>query len=97
MRKFTAGSLASLLLITLLGMIAVVLIAPEVDLPDTAFQRNSSPQTIRAQATQSPDAHVSTLAASCEIGGISPNPADGHRTRERYDRHSPARRTTLRC
>jgi hypothetical protein len=42
-RKFTVGSLASLLLITLLGVIAVVLIAPEVDLPDTAFQRNSSP------------------------------------------------------
>ena len=97
MRKFTAGSLASLLLITLLGMIAVVLIAPEVDLPDTAFQRNSSPQTIRAQATQSPDAHVSTLAASCEIGAVSPDPADDGRTHVRSVQPFPALRTPLRC
>jgi hypothetical protein len=96
-RKFTAGSLASLLLITLLGMIAVVLIAPEVDLPDTAFQRNSSPQTIRAQATQSPDRQVGTLAASGEIGAVSPDPADDPRTHVRSFQPFPALRTPLRC
>jgi hypothetical protein len=96
-RKFTAGLLASLLLITLLGMIAVVLIAPEVDLPDTAFQRNSSPQTIRAQATQSPDAQVSTLAASGEIGGISSDPADGRGTHAQCLEPVPSLRMPLRC
>ena len=52
MRSFYLNPLPSLLLIVLLGIIAVVLIVPEVDLPDTAFHRNSSPLAIRASSHQ---------------------------------------------
>ena len=42
------------LLMVLLCNIAIVLIVPEVDLPDTAFQRNSSPLTVHAVSHQVP-------------------------------------------
>jgi hypothetical protein len=52
MDSFKSAPLTSLLLIVLLGSIAAVLIAPQIDLPDTAFQRNSSPLAIHAQSHQ---------------------------------------------
>jgi hypothetical protein len=42
--------LASLLLLTLLGVIASVLIVPQVDLPDAAFHGKSAPVVMRAAA-----------------------------------------------
>jgi hypothetical protein len=52
MAFFKQSRITSLLLIVLLSSIAAVLIAPRVDLPDTAFQRNSSPLSIHAQSHQ---------------------------------------------
>jgi hypothetical protein len=52
MAFFKSSSITLFLLIVLLGSIAAVLIAPRVDLPDTAFQRNSSPLSIHAQSHQ---------------------------------------------
>jgi len=46
-RCFISNPLTSFLLFALLVMIVVVLILPSADLPDTAFQRNSSLQVIR--------------------------------------------------
>jgi hypothetical protein len=55
-RPFKSNSLALCIVIALLGVIVVVLILPDVDLPDTAFQRNSSLQVLRALSHQTPNA-----------------------------------------
>ena len=58
MGSFKSTPVSTLLLIVLLGSIAAVLIAPEIDLPDTAFQRNSSPLAIHSQSHQVPQANA---------------------------------------
>ena len=60
MGSFKSGPLSSLLLIGLLAWIAVVLIAPQVDLPDAAFQGNGSPLGIHALTREVPqrDANI---------------------------------------
>ena len=62
MGSFKSGPLSSLLLIGLLALIAVVLIAPQVDLPDAAFQRNSSPLAIHALAHHAPEGNANGSA-----------------------------------
>jgi hypothetical protein len=64
-RPFKSNSLALCIVIALLGMIVVVLILPDVDLPDTAFQRNSSLQTLRALSHQVP--HAGAYAGSFHL------------------------------
>lgn len=54
MGSFKSAPFSTLLLIVVLSMIAIVLIAPQIDLPDTAFQRNSSPLAIHAQSHHIP-------------------------------------------
>ena len=54
--------LATFIVVALLGMIVVVLILPDVDLPDTAFQRNSSMQGLLVLSHQMP--HSSATAGS---------------------------------
>jgi len=63
MGSFKTGPLSSLLLIGLLALIAAVLIAPDVDLPDTAFQRNTSPLAIHAQSLHVPQGNVNGSAS----------------------------------
>lgn len=58
MGSFKSGPLSSLLLIGLLALITAVLIAPQVDLPDTAFQRDSSPLAIHALAHHVPEGNA---------------------------------------
>jgi len=60
MGSFKSGPLSSLLLIGLLAWIAVVLIAPQVDLPDAAFQGNGSPLGIHSLTREVPqrDANI---------------------------------------
>jgi hypothetical protein len=48
MGSFKTRPLSTLLLLGLLAWIAYVLIAPEIDLLDTAFQSDSAPLTIHA-------------------------------------------------
>ena len=52
MRSFKTNPLPTVLLIILLGLVIVILILPEVDLPDTAFQRNSSPTAVHCLSHQ---------------------------------------------
>jgi len=59
-RPFAANSLTLFLIIALLGIMVVVLILPEVELPDTAFQRNNSHQAFRALSHQMPHANAKT-------------------------------------
>lgn len=49
MGSFKSAPLSALLLFVLLGAIVAILIAPQIDLPDTAFQRNSSRLAVHAQ------------------------------------------------
>ena len=51
---FTIKRPALLLLLSLLAIIALILILPQVDLLDTAFQRNTSPLALRARGTFPP-------------------------------------------
>lgn len=53
-------------MVLLLSLIVIVLILPDVDLPDTAFQRNSSPLAIRALSHQ-------VLQASASAGVFRPS------------------------
>ena len=48
MRRFRLSPLSSVLLIALMGLIVLILVSPDVDLPDTAFLRNGSRLVIHA-------------------------------------------------
>jgi hypothetical protein len=50
------------IVIALMVMVVAVLILPDVDLPDTAFQRNSSLQVLRALSHQVPHARANGTA-----------------------------------
>ena len=67
MGSFKTGPLSSLLLIVLLGLIAAVLIAPDVDLPDTAFQRNSSPLAIHALSSHFPQGNANGSVSHVQL------------------------------
>jgi hypothetical protein len=63
MGSFKTGRLASALLILFFGLIVAVLIAPDIDLPDTAFQRNSSPLAIHALSHHVPQGNTNGSAS----------------------------------
>ena len=63
MRPFKPNPLTLFMVIALLGVIVVVLILPDVDLPDTAFQRNSSLQVLRSLSHQVPHASAAALSS----------------------------------
>ncbi len=54
MGSFKTRPLSTLLLLGLLAWIAYVLIAPQIDLLDTAFQSDSAPLVIHAQKCYAP-------------------------------------------
>jgi hypothetical protein len=62
-----------LIVIVLLAMIVVVLILPDVDLPDTAFQRNCSLQALRALShpATTAGAHAACYRLSPQFEGSS--------------------------
>ncbi len=62
MGSFKTGLLSSALLILLFGLIAAVLIAPDIDLPDTAFQGNTSPLAIHALSHHVPQGNTNGSA-----------------------------------
>ena len=71
MGSFTIKRPALLLLLGILAIITLILILPQVDLLDTAFQRNTSPLALRARVTFPPllliPAFVTLLAAIATI------------------------------
>jgi hypothetical protein len=73
MGSFKSRPLSSLLLLGLLAWIAYVLIAPEIDLPDTAFQRDGSPLAIHARVCHAPqrNANLSAPKISFPSAGAS--------------------------
>jgi hypothetical protein len=98
-RPFKLNSLTLLLVIALLGIIVVVLILPDVDLPDTAFQRNSSLQTLRALSHQMPhaSANAGSFCLSFLFESASVAPRQVHETRTQRSNDLPIEHKALRC
>jgi hypothetical protein len=97
-RPFKSKSPVLLIVTALLGIIVVVLILPDLDLPDTAFQRNSSLQALRALSHHVP--HASANAGrhiSFHFSGTSVLPRQVHETRALYANGLPIQHKTLRC
>jgi hypothetical protein len=93
------NSLTLLIVIALMGIIVVVLILPDVDLPDTAFQRNSSLQALQALSHQvlHTSANAGSLSGSFPFVDASVTPRQVHDTRaQRFD-DLPIHHKTLRC
>jgi hypothetical protein len=95
---FRVNSLTLFLVIALLGIMVVVLILPDVDLPDTAFQRNSSLQAFRALSHHMPSASANTgQHTSFHCSGTS---VVSRQVRENHPRCSndlPIQHKALRC
>jgi hypothetical protein len=70
LRKVDNWTIRPVLLCLLAGILLVLLLVqvlPQVDLPDTAFQRETAPATVHSQATAPPTFQVS-------LGSPSPLP-----------------------
>jgi hypothetical protein len=98
-RTYKSNPLALYIVVALLAVIVVVLILPDVDLPDTAFQRSSSLQTLNALSHQMPPAReiAGSFLFSFQVGAASIPPRQLGKT------HSSSRvdlsilHGTLRC
>jgi hypothetical protein len=64
MRNWTIKPGTLLVLIGLLTVILLVLVLPQVDLLDTAFQRGTSPVTVHSEATAAPIVLKAGVAAN---------------------------------
>jgi hypothetical protein len=93
---FKVNSLSLFLVIALLGSMFVVLILPDVDLPDTAFQRNSSLQAFRAFSDQIASANTGhhTTFHSSSTSVVSRQARETH---ARFSNDLPIQHKTLRC
>jgi hypothetical protein len=58
---FNVKSSKVIVLIGVLAVIALILILPQVDLLDTAFQRSTSPLAIRATSISAPQASIAGI------------------------------------
>lgn len=99
MRPFKLNSLTLFLVIALMGIIVVILILPDVDLPDTAFQRNGSLQAVRLLCCQTPhasaNAHAVHLLFKFDDTPIAPR--EFHETRVKRSNDLPILHEALRC
>ena len=77
MGSFKISRLSTLVLIAVLGLIVAILIAPQVDLPDYTFQRNSSPLAMHALSHHVPEGNASCLAS---LVSLQPDAVDPART-----------------
>lgn len=59
--------LSTWLLITLLSVIAVMLIVPEIDAPDTALQLNTAPQVVHGVVHHVPQGNLQFPASVIEV------------------------------
>ena len=98
MRPFKSKSPVLLIVIALLGIIVGVLILPDVDLPDTAFQRNSSLQALRALSGQVPrTCENASQHISFHFSGTFIRPHQVRETSARYAHDLPIQHKALRC
>src|SRR4051812_41465360 len=96
--SFKVNSRTLFLVIALLGIIVIVLIVPDVDLPDTAFQRNRSLQAFRALSHQMPHARVNAgQHILFHLSGTSVLPRRVRETHARCSNDLPIQHKALRC
>jgi hypothetical protein len=94
-----SNPLTSWMLLALLCMIALVLILPDVDLPDTAFRSNSSPLAIRTLSHQVPqaNAYAGLFRVSLQLVCSSTLHCPVGETRARHTVSLPIEHKALRC
>jgi len=99
MRCVLSKSPVLLIVIALLGIIVIVLILPDVDLPDTAFQRNSSLQALRAVShpVQHASANGTIFRLLFQFEGASIPPRQARQTCARRSKDLPVLHEALRC
>jgi hypothetical protein len=73
MSSFKSRPLSSLLLIGLLAWIAIVLIAPQIDLEDAAFQSKDSPLAIHALTHRVPHGNASVSTPGIKLQATAPS------------------------
>src|SRR5579863_1523350 len=77
MGRWTIKPSRLFVLMTLLFLIVLILVLPEVDLPDTAFHRGTAPVDVHAQVTSAP-----TLLSASTLVPFSFSPQTALRRRE---------------
>ena len=99
MRWSTSNPLMSWALWALLFIIALVVILPDVDLPDTAFRSNSSPLAIRRLSQQMPqtDANPGLFRLSIQSACSSMEGCQVRETRAQLPEDLPIEHKSLRC
>jgi hypothetical protein len=67
MKRWRISPLSLFVLLGVLTVILLVLVLPQVDLLDTAFQRNTAPVAIHVQATSAPALSIVNIPAHFSI------------------------------
>jgi hypothetical protein len=67
MQRWRISPLSLFVLLGVLTVILLVLVLPQVDLLDTAFQRNTAPVAIHVQATSAPALSIVNIPAHFSI------------------------------
>jgi hypothetical protein len=98
-RWTTSDPLTSWTLVVLLFIIALVVILPDVDLPDTAFHSNSSPLAIRTLSQHVPpaDSKAGLFCLSFQSVSSSTLHYSVRETRARHPEDLPIEHKRLRC
>jgi hypothetical protein len=99
MERWTIGPWSLFVLMGLLFLIVVILILPEVDLPDTAFHGGTAPVDVHSRVTSAPGLLPVRAAATFDF---SAHPASRHREQSLAFAHStssylPLLHRSLRC
>ena len=99
MHPFKANSFGVLMAIALSGIIVVLLIVPNVGLPDTAFQRNHSIQVLQALSHQVLPAspHSDSFRFSIAIENASIRAGQVQEMRTGYSDDLTIKHEALRC
>jgi len=97
-RPFKVNSLTLFTVIALLSVILIVLILPDLELPDTALQRNGSLQALRALSHQMPHPSVTPgQHTSFQCSGTCTLARQVHETRAWCFSDLPIQHKALRC
>ena len=99
MHPFKANSIGVWMVVALSGIIVVLLIVPNVGLPDTAFQRNHSIQVLQALSHQvlTASPHSDSFRFSIAIENASIRAGQVQEVRAGYFDDLTIKHETLRC
>jgi len=98
MRRWTVKPRSVVLLLALLFVILLVLVLPQVDLLDTAFQLNTAPVAIHRQATAAPVAQiVHSLVLLASLAYVTTRHERQYELLPETNRNIPVLDHSLRC